>query len=101
MNVDLTPEIVRLGTILRAAAQAQKINADELLGTVYAAVDCLKAAGWSIEAIIVLIKQRADDAELAPLSHPALETAHATVSEVVRANIIRWCIERYYAEPDS
>jgi hypothetical protein len=100
MNVDLTPEIVRLGNILRAAAQVHKIDADELLGVVYAAVDRLKAAGWSIEGIIVFMKRRADDAGIAPLSHPALQTSHPSVSEVVRTNLIRWCIERYYAEPD-
>jgi hypothetical protein len=61
-------------------------------------VDVLKAAGWPVEAIIVLVKQTAADVGLTARGHGVISTARPTPAKQVLEDAVRLCIEHYYKD---
>src|SRR5438270_2899584 len=90
---DYLSKVVAIHPVLAEAAQSE-----ELRQRVCAMVDELKAAGWPPERVIVAAKQVSEDAGICTTLCVPSGITPMTQQDVAIANVVSWCIQRYYGE---
>jgi hypothetical protein len=70
---------------------------EQLRQQVFAVVDDLKRMDWPPERVIIAVKQIARDGGLSPSLQFVQAEASLSSGDAVLAKIVRWAIDRYYA----
>ena len=72
---------------------------DAIRRLVWAYVDDGKRRGWPPERLIIAVKDIARDAGLRPTRLVVSPDARITNLDQLLAEMVGWCIQRYYADP--
>jgi hypothetical protein len=59
-------------------------------------VDEARASGWMVEAVIIAVKHCVSEADLIPVSAPALDLPEPGAREPRVTRLVTWTIQRYY-----
>jgi hypothetical protein len=88
-----TGRAVRAGLeeLVHGTAGAHEESRAKLRARIWAAVDELKANGWSVEKIIIRLKELADEVGFAQRFD-----LQGRDRQSIMGQIVQWCVERYY-----
>lgn len=99
--MDTVPAGVALrASLVSLATRSAPIDASDkalLRQRVFAAVDELKAVGWPVERLIVRLKEVALEVGFRPSRNASSMGPQVNDREAVVAEVVQWCIDRYYA----
>jgi hypothetical protein len=74
------------------------VRREQLRQQVHAVVDDLKGVGWPPERVVISVKQIAADVGLCPSPHFSRASQALANSDALLADVVRWCIERYFQQ---
>lgn len=91
------PEVATLKSAMQSFVREEGTKGHQALeDAVCVVVDVLKAAGWPVEGIIVLVKKTAREIGYVTTRHSATSTLTIAPAQLAVDAAVRACIEHYY-----